>query len=172
MPNSVPTPTENPSAELVPARDLKKQKRLLQSLLQVVEHFFGGFPHLFRSVHDPRNPRLIKYGLPQILTAAVLLFSFRLGSRRKVQTWLRDNEASLSKFEALFGLADCPHGDTMNSVFKRLSVAEVQEVQTRLVETLIRQKVLYHYRLLDQYFLIVMDGTGMLTFSKRHCPSA
>jgi hypothetical protein len=39
-----------------------------------------------------------------------------------------------------------------------------------MVETLIRHKVLYPYRLLDRYYLIAMDGTGMLTFPQRHCP--
>jgi hypothetical protein len=39
-----------------------------------------------------------------------------------------------------------------------------------VVETLIRKKVLYRYRLLDRYFLIAIDGTGMLTFPERHCP--
>ncbi len=39
-----------------------------------------------------------------------------------------------------------------------------------MVETLIRKKVLYRYRLLDRYFLIAIDGTGMLTFPERHCP--
>ncbi len=35
---------------------------------------------------------------------------------------------------------------------------------------MIRKKVLYRCRLLDHYFLIAIDGTGMLTFPERHCP--
>ncbi|NLE94052.1 MAG: hypothetical protein GX600_00010, partial [Dehalococcoidia bacterium] len=33
----------------------------------------------------------------------------------------------------------------------------------------IRTKALYRYRLFDCYFLIAIDGTGVLTFPKRHC---
>jgi hypothetical protein len=46
----------------------------------------------------------------------------------------------------------------------------MQEVICQSVETLIRQKVLYRYRLLGVYFLVAMDGTGVLTFHQRHCP--
>jgi len=42
-------------------------------------------------------------------------------------------------------------------------------VVTSMVETLIRKKVLYRYRLLDHYFMIAIDGTGRLTFPERHC---
>ncbi len=39
-----------------------------------------------------------------------------------------------------------------------------------MVNALIRKKVLYPCRLLDRYFVVVVDATGTLTFSKRHCP--
>jgi hypothetical protein len=51
-----------------------------------------------------------------------------------------------------------------------LDVAEVQGVVSGMVETLIRQKVLYPYRLCGRYFLVVIDGTGVLAFPERHCP--
>ena len=44
----------------------------------------------------------------------------------------------------------------------------MQAVVTDMVETLMRQKVLYRHRLLDRYFLVVVDGTGVLTYSTRH----
>jgi hypothetical protein len=37
-----------------------------------------------------------------------------------------------------------------------------------MVERLIRKKVLYRWRLFDN-FLIAIDGTGMLTFREQHC---
>jgi hypothetical protein len=150
--------------------ETKQQRVLLQTLLSTVTHFFGGFSHLFRTVRDPRNSKLITYPLPMILATGMLMYMLRLGARRQVHHWLRGNARSVAKFEALFGVPNCPHGDTLNYAFKQLAVAEVQETQTGLVETLIRQKVLYRYRLLEQYFLVVMDGTGVLTYPERHCP--
>ena len=74
------------------------------------------------------------------------------------------------KFQAIFQTEICPHGDTLDAAFGRLNPAELQEAVTRLTQTLIRRKVLYPYRLLGVYSLVVMDGMGMLVFSERHCP--
>jgi hypothetical protein len=149
--------------------DIQQQEALLSIFLVTVQHFFGGLDHLFHAVNDPRDPRHIIYSLPALLTAGLLLFIFRLGARRQINVLLRGNRCSAAKFEALFEVTGCPHGDTLNAAFARLDPEEVQHVLTGMVETLIRRKVLYPYRLFDRYFLIVIDGTGMLTFSRRHC---
>ena len=83
---------------------------------------------------------------------------------------LRGNGASAAKFEALFQVARCPHGDTLKAAYRRLEPDELQAVVTGMTETLIRRKVLYPFRLLDRYFLVAMDGTGVLVFTERHCP--
>jgi hypothetical protein len=147
-----------------------RQSELLRSLLVTVQHCFGGFEQLFGDVSDPRHLAFITYPLPCILAAGVLLFVLRLGARRQVNSMLRQNAPSDAKFRALFGVETCPHGDTLAAAYRRLSVSEIQEVVTGTVETLIRRKVLYPYRLLERYFLVVIDGTGVLTFPERHCP--
>ena len=158
------------SVRALPDRDIQQQEALLRAFLVTVGHFFGGFTGLFGHVSDPRHPSNITYPLPALLTAGVLMFLFRLGARRQINAFLRGNGQSAAKFQALFGAETCPHGDTLNIAFARLHADEVQETISRMVETLIRKKVLYRYRLFDRYFLIVIDGTGMLTFARRHCP--
>jgi hypothetical protein len=150
--------------------DTRQQVALIKSLLVTVQHFFGGFGRLFRSVTDPRHPLYITYPLPCVLTTGVLLFLLRLGARRQVTLLLRQNGPSAAKFQALFGVETVPHGDTLAATYQRLRVPEVQDVVTTTVETLIRSKVLYPYRLCGRYFLLTLDGTGMLTFAERHCP--
>ena len=147
----------------------QQQIALLESFLVTTQHFFGGFARLFAPVSDPRHPAFITYPLSCLLTTGILLFLLRLGARRQIQLLLRQNSPSAAKFEALFGVDDCPHGDTLDAAFCRLQPSEVQEAVTRTVETLIDKKVLYPYRLLNSYFLVVIDGTGVLTFSERHC---
>jgi hypothetical protein len=146
-----------------------QQSELIRSLLVTVQHFFGGFNQLFRNVFDPRHPAFITYPLPSVLTTGVLMFLLRLGARRQVNLILRQNGPS-AKFEALFCVETCPHGDTLDETGSRLSVPDVQDVVTGSVETLIRRKVLYPYRLRGRYFLVAIDGTGVLTFPVRHCP--
>lgn len=98
------------------------------------------------------------------------MFITQLGARRGVKDWLRDNPTVDAKMGAWFGVASVPHGDTLNYAYRRLNVAEVQEVICRCLEVLLRKKVLYRYRLLGLYYTVAIDGTGVLTFRTRHCP--
>ena len=154
---------------LPPDADEQEQVALLQTFLTTVHHFFGSFAHLFAGITDPRRPELITYPLPALLFAGLLLFVCRLGARRQIQHLLRGNGPSAAKFEALFQVATCPHGDTVEAVFSRLLPDELQTVVSGLSEILIRRKVLYATRLLGHYYLIAIDGTGVLVFPERHC---
>jgi hypothetical protein len=78
--------------------------------------------------------------------------------------------AGAAKFKTLFGVEAVPHGDTLGKLLRRLDPAEFQECMCALAETLIRKKVLYPHRLLGRWFVVAVDGTGILTFPKRHCP--
>jgi hypothetical protein len=115
-----------------------------------------------------RSPGDIDYPLPAILWTGIWMFLCRLGARRQVN-WLLRCPKGHALFQTLF---DCGiiHGDAMNDVVRRLDVEQVQECVTRLVEILIDSKMLYPYRFLGRYFLIAVDGTGTLVYSKRHCP--
>ena len=150
-------------------QDEQKQLSIIRATLKTTWHFFGDFEDLFERVHDPRNPDFITYPVAAMGFTGVLMFLCRLGARRQINHLLRGNGPSAAKFQALFGVEGCPHGDTVNALYSRLAPTEVQEVVTSMVETLIRKKVLYRYRLLDHYFMIAIDGTGRLTFPERHC---
>lgn len=97
------------------------------------------------------------------------MFLCRLRARRQIGLLLR-NGPSVEKVQALFGVDAFPHGDTLDDAFSKLNPDQVQDVVSALTETLIRKKVLYPYRLFDHYFVVAIDGTGILSFSERHCP--
>ena len=150
-------------------QDEQKQLSIIYASLKTTWHFFGDFGDLFHPVHDPRHPDFITYPLAALGFTGVLMFQCRLGARRQINYMFRGNGPSAAKFQSLFGVESCPHGDTVNTLYSRLDPAQVQEVVTSMVETLIRKKILYRYRLLDHYFMIAIDGTGRLTFPERHC---
>ena len=97
------------------------------------------------------------------------MFLFQLKARRQIGLLLR-NGPSVCKFQALFGVERFPHGDTLEATFSNLEADQIQMVVTAMTETLIRKKVLYRYRLLGIYFIVAIDGTGTISFSRRHCP--
>jgi hypothetical protein len=159
-----PLPTETLDA------DQQAQADVLKAFLVTLQHFFGGFEQMFQGVSDPRHPAFITYPLVCVLATGVLMFLLHLGARRRVGQLLRQNGPSAAKFQALWGVETCPHGDTLDVTYSRLQIAEIQEVVSCMTDRLIRSKVLYPYRLLERYFLVVIDGTGVLTFPDRHCP--
>jgi len=127
------------------------------------------FPPLFANVTDPRNPQKILYPLASLAFAGIMMFLFQLKARRQIGLLLR-NGPSVIKFQALFGVESFPHGDTLEATFSNLETDQIQTVVTGMTETLIRQKVLYSYRLSGLYFIVAIDGTGTIRFNRRHCP--
>jgi len=108
------------------------------------------------------------YPLAGLLFVGVLLFLCRLGSRRQIR-WLLQTPLADQKFRELFGVGSVPHGDTVDHACAKVAVDDVQAVVSGLVRTLIRRKMLDDWRLLDRWFVIAIDGTGNLSFSRRHC---
>jgi hypothetical protein len=153
-----------------PDRHLREQTALLRTLAGTVQHYWGGWGSVFGGVADPRHPEQVIYPLSSLLFTGTFLFLCQLRSRRGINDRLRNNGPSQAKFAAWFGVENVPHGDTLNYTFQRVAVAEVQEVLCRTLATLIRKKVLARYRLLGLFYLVAIDGTGVLTFRERHCP--
>jgi len=170
MAKSRSTPEQQASVFGDMDQDEQEQLAIIKASLQTIQHYFGGVTKLFDSVDDPRVPYLITYPLEALTFAGVLMFLCRLGARRQIALMFRHNGASAAKFQALFDVETCPHGDTLDTAFSRVDPEQVQQVVTGMIRTLIRKKVLYRYRLLDWYYVIAIDGTGRLTFPERHCP--
>lgn len=172
----MPTRSAPPAGELLPSAtetmdpDVAAQLALFKSLVVTVGHFFGSFAELFGSLTDRRDPARLTYPLETLMATGVLMFLFRLGSRRQIAALFRENGPSTAKYQAWLQVPECPHGDTLNYAFGRSEVAEVQDVVSTMTATLIRRKLLYPERLLDRYYLVAVDGTGFLTYAERHCP--
>ena len=125
------------------------------------------FPPVFSAVPEPRQLGKVTYPIAALAITGILMFLTRLGARRQIGLLLR-SQPSQQKFLNLFGVS-VPHGDTLNAVFASIDPQEFQNIVASLVERLIRKKFLASSRLLDRYYLVAIDGTGTLTFHRRHC---
>ena len=151
-------------------KDQQEQGQIIATFMLTIEHFFGGWSEICRKVQDGRNTELITYPLEELLFTGVLMYLCHLGSRRNINYKLRGNEAAEEKMKQLFGTEEIAHGDTLDYAFRKLNVEEVQQMVSWMTTTLIRKKVLTKWRLFNYYYLVAIDGTGVLSFTERHCP--
>lgn len=150
-------------------QEAKAQKQLLRLFFETAQRYGGKWKDIFRGVSDQREAGKISYPMSVMLFTGVLLFICQLGARRQINHQLRGNTRVRNKYRQLFGVEDIPHGDTLNYSYKRIQVGEVQEVVCRLMERVMETPEIRQWRLFGIYYLIAMDGTGVLTYHERHC---
>ena len=139
--------------------------------LKTVYHFFPKLTRWLNQVEDPRNKNMITYEPGHLLWLGIFLFLLRLGSKRRIKYKLATeyflenlNRLCLSYSEKV------AHHDTVEYLLCGLGPGQMHKVRHKMINRLIRMRALEKYRLLGKYYMIAVDGTGHMTFSKRHCP--
>jgi len=145
------------------------QRQMMNLFLGTAQAYGGKWSEIFGGIADGRAAWKIQYPIEAMLFSGVLLFMCQLGARRQVNYRLRGNGAVRKKYRALFGVADVPHGDSLNYSYQQLKVDEVQEAVCRLIEGVMAKTEFQQQRLFGVYFLVAMDGTGVLVYHERHC---
>ncbi len=119
------------------------------------------------------------YPLACLVWVGILLFLFKVGSRRNIKFAL-GTEAFARNIHIVMNLARCqkehivcrqekvPHEDTVNYLLERISPEEISRIREEMMRTLIRNKVFVNDRLFKHY-IIVVDGTRSLQFKEKHC---
>ena len=138
---------------------------------KTINHFFPKLSRWLGNVDDPRNKNKITYRPSHILWLGIFLFLCRLGSKRKIKYKLstQDFLKNLTTLTNSY-YKNVAHHDTVEYFCQRLCPDQLYKVRHMMVNRLLRTKCLNKFRLLDIYFMIAIDGTGHLAFSKRHCP--
>jgi hypothetical protein len=65
-------------------------------------------------------------------------------------------------------LEEIPHCDTINDVFEKVKVEEIEEIRKYMITKLIRGKIIQKYKIRDKYYLVIVDGTGLATSRKKY----
>lgn len=122
-------------------------------------------------IEDPRDEKKVKYPLRYLIFLGILMFVCKLGSRRQIKfDFKTDNFLSKLNFLAKTKIFDLAHPDTLAYLLKKIPYEILEDIKTKMIRTLIRKKCFVNWRLLDTYYLVAIDGTESLSFSKRHCP--
>ena len=101
-----------------------------------------------------------------------MLFGLGLGSRRAVDQDLRDSEcAVLDNINRLAGTdqKSLPVSKTLDHFLGHVGYEPFARLRYLCMHRLLRMKALDDFRFQGD-FVVAVDGTGLMSFSHRHCP--
>jgi hypothetical protein len=136
-----------------------------------VTHFFPQLGQWIRSLDDTRRQERCTYTRSFLAWMGLMLFVLKLSARRRIRFELNTAEglANLNRLSQSSQQA-VAHDGTLDHFLGHVHPGELdRKLRGNMVGRLIRMKALDYARLLG-HFVIVLDGTGMLTFHHRHCP--
>jgi hypothetical protein len=131
-----------------------------------IKRHFPEFLEMLSQVTDPRKRPI--YNVEELLIAVLSMFLFKRGSRNHADnTAVKGNYSH--NFQRLFH-CKLPDLDTCNRLLKTLDAQELEEIKRKMVQLLLRAKVLDKYKLLGKYHLIGIDATGLHSFDYEPYP--
>ena len=154
----------------------RKEKRLLnqefnalQDVLYIIEHRFPDLYKLIDNISDPRNKSYIKYDQKVIILERILANCCHLQSMRDMNVrFNNDNVIQNIAIILNISLDELPHGDTINNYLKGVDISQLRDIITYMVKTLIKSKLLYDYRINNEYYHIIIDGVQLNSYSIEH----
>ena len=152
-----------------PSKNLNSSKQILYEFRRVLQHYF---PNLLQDIEeclvDTRRKKSCTYRLSEIIMGAIMIYITGSASRNSLNE-NRDWSEFRSNYKSLLGLK-VSHMDTVNAVLEKLPADQLSKLLYHLVKILFDKRVFHKFRLLDKYFTIAIDGTGIFKFKKKPYP--
>ena len=140
-------------------------KKIAYQLPKTIRHYF---PHLVSTLRKiPECRKRTEYELSEIIMGAITMYIFKEGSRNAYNNERKDKDF-IRNYKKLFGM-ELPHMDTVEDVFRVMNTEEMEKLKVKMVRALLEKKVFHKWRLKGRYFVVAIDGTGVMSFNKKHC---
>ena len=151
-------------------RKIKKEIEIFSDVVKIVKQYFPGLSKKLNELTDTRHQSYVEYQMSVITITRLLGLLCGIKSMRETTEKL-DTEETIKNIGNILEieLEEIPHYDTINNVFEKIKIEELRKIQKYMVNRLIRSKMFDKYRFKGKYFQIVIDGTNMMKFKKRHC---
>jgi hypothetical protein len=141
-------------------------------LVRTIQHFFPQLNDWIDEIEDPRFLPFVTYHKRFLFCWGLSLFLCKMGSRRQLDFHFnpKDTPQPLNNINRLAGTDQKtrPVHNTLNYFLGRIGSAAVAGVLKKIVNRLIRMKVLDDARVQGR-FVVAIDGSGYLLFRYRHC---
>lgn len=148
-------------------RERKKELNILNDLITVLNQYFPELISKFNGLTDLRNQAYVKYQMKVIFIVRLMGLMCEMKSMQGMTRELNTEEA-IRNIAQICGLEleEIPHCDTINDVFEKVKVEEIEKIRKYMITKLIRGKIIQKYKIRDKYYHVIVDGTGLATSRK------
>lgn len=140
-------------------RELKQAVNPLEELLIIIKQYFPKLTSWIDHLTDTRHQSYITYDFKVCLLTQILAFCSSYQSMNKIG---RDfnSDIVINNINHILktNYIELPHKDTLINVISEIKFEELEQIQTNIIKTLIRSKMLDKYRF-NGFFHVVIDGT-------------
>lgn len=147
----------------------KSELNILNDLVTVINQYFPELIKKFNGLTDLRNQSYIKYQMKVIFIVRLMGLMCEMKSMQGMTRELNTEEA-IQNIAEICGLEleEIPHCDTINDVFEKVKVEEIEKIRKYMITKLIRGKMIQKYKIRDKYYHVIVDGTGLATSRKKY----
>ena len=151
-------------------REKEREINFFEEFIKLQKHFFKDISKRLKSVKDPRHKSYIQYGTDAILFSVMMKNACGIESMSRM-TEQFNREECIDNMSRVLGceLEELPHYDTINNFLCELVPEEIEKIRDYMIKELFRKRSLEGFRLLEKYWCIAVDATGLYSFSERHC---
>lgn len=142
-------------------RERKNSVNPLEELLIIIKQYFPKLTDWINNLTDIRHQSYITYDIKVCLLTQILAFCSSYQSMNKIG---RDfnSDIVIQNINNILktNYNELPHKDTLINIISNINHNELEDIQTKIIKTLIRGKMLDKYRF-NGLFHVVIDGTGL-----------
>lgn len=150
-------------------RSKKSELNILNDLVTVINQYFPELIKKFNGLTDLRNQSYVKYQMKVIFIVRLMGLMCEMKSMQGMTRELNTEEAIQNIAEICeLELEEIPHCDTINDVFEKVKVEEIEKIRKYMITKLIRGKMIQKYKIRDKYYHVIVDGTGLATSRKKY----
>ncbi len=152
-------------------REKEEQINFFEEFIKVKNHFFQDIVKRLKTLKDPRHQSYIEYGTDVLLFTVIMKNACGILSMSNMSEKFNKSECieNMAKVLGYETLEELPHYDTINNFLCDLKPEEIEKIRDYMIKELFRKRSLEGYRLLNQYWCIAIDATGLFSFSEKHC---
>ena len=150
-------------------REKKKELNILKDVITIINQYFPELINKFEGLTDVRHQSYVKYKMKVIFMVRLLGLMCEIKSMQELTRDFNTNEAieNIAKICEL-ELEEIPHCDTINEMFKKVEVKEIEEIRKYMIVKMIRNRMIEKFKIRGQYYHIIVDGTGLATSRKKY----